>query len=70
MALINNKKTHESKNLSGKGKYVVKVVDKSTYKASTKNPKIVKNKLKLQKDTLNKVKCDIKNIKCGAVVKM
>ena len=38
MALI-NKKTYESKNFSGKGKYVVKV-DKSTYKASMKRQKL------------------------------
>ena len=27
MALINNKKTYESKNSTGKGEYIVKVVD-------------------------------------------
>ena len=32
MVLINNKKTYESKNLTGKGKYIIKVVDKSLIK--------------------------------------
>ena len=29
MALINNKKTYESKNLTEKGKYIIKAVDQS-----------------------------------------
>ena len=32
MALINNNKTHKSKNLTGKGKYIIKVVNLSFVK--------------------------------------
>lgn len=32
MTLINNKKTHESRSLTGKGKHIIKVVDQSLIK--------------------------------------
>ena len=34
--LIANKKTYKSKNLTGKGKYIIKVVNEITYKVSMK----------------------------------
>ena len=46
MVLINSKKMYETKNLTGKGKYIIKVVDQShikqAYKLKTKLVKLTK----------------------------